>query len=607
MSRMANTTSTVPGFTPPAGRMDTLRERRRRRAIMRHLHDGDWFHVLITLASTAHRFREVRNHQGKLQTLFTKVNLIKRAVEMHADVMAGREPTVSVPEGNGAQRESVDGILRRSLFPARWHEAAVRMTVEAEAPIIARFDPSIRDRQAEGGPEGAAYVELGDNGSWLPVGGPAPDGQPSVWERRWIVERTASTGDKPKRFLRVERHRLIRGVHTIEQEAYTGKHPAAFDDLAWLTRAPLAAAFDDPALVPEEITETGLRTLPIAQLVRYRDMGEPAPLMDDRDIELVDALSAAWSRLDRVNELHGNAMLRASEQMLDQNGELRMEEHEAVVDPDKQVGYILAEYQFEEMLKLVDRLSEWMLAGALAVSPSLIGMKLSGGASPDSFEKLRLEAMNTLTANQRAVPYVNGALSRVVTAASELESGRGGETIAGFTVVQVSVSVHPELPRDEQQRIRDIAEQQSLGMLDRRSALEEAWGSERAELILERIEAEEAAQSRRERDSLFGAAPPMGEGGDGGEQQGEPAGEAAGVAEPLTGVQIERAIELAERVRNGLIALETAVRILARAIGISESEARTILSPEVGQRSTFEIEREGEGDSGGGAGNGGDA
>lgn len=146
-----------------------------------------------------------------------------------------------------------------------------------------------------------------------------------------------------------------------------------------------------------------------------------------------------------------------------------------------------------------------MLVGPLAISPSLLGMKLSGGAAPDSFDKLRLEASNTMSAAERAVPYIASALGRVMTAATQIESNM---PIRGFAVGHVSAMVYPELPRDNQQRSRDVAEQRNNGLLSELTALELVHGAEKAQIEFDRLAEERNAQSELDRSALFGAVPP---------------------------------------------------------------------------------------------------
>jgi len=493
-------------------------------------------------------------------------------------------------EGNDGQTAAIEAIRERCLFDGLFHESMVMVASESEAPMIARIDAA----------SGGAVICVGSNDEWFPIGASRPDGQPSVWERRWLVERKQdSAGNKKtKTYLRVERHRMIGDGAVIDQEAYEGRYVETLSALGELKRVPLAQAFEPGMEVPEEFTATGLSRLPIVQLVRYRSEGEPCPMLSRDDLDIVDTCAAAFSRIARALELHGNAMLKVGEGMLNDDGTLKSEELEVVVDPENEIGYIIPEYQFEHLLKWLDRVCEWMLVGPLSMSPSLLGMKIGGGAVPDSFDKLRLESTNTLSVAMRAVPYITQALGRVMTTATEMESAL---PLRGFSVSPVSATISPEIPRDDQQRSRDVGERMDRGLISLASALVELYGAERGEIELAQINEERDAAASRNRQELFGAI--------GSDDGADPIGDpdqadsldqvdinddieqvakigASRIADTAyTGIQIDKLIEIAGLVRFGQIEIETAIKLVSIAFLIEESRARDILSGEVGKSS----------------------
>lgn len=479
----------APGYVAGKSQLRRLAERRRVRRLMRDIHEGKWRRVLIDLQVSQYAWPKLQRHGGQIAELLTKVNLVRLACKMHATVLVGTTPAVSVPEGFEAHRQMLLGLERACALDGLLHSVARKINVESEAALRVDLDA------------GQVVLALEDNDRCLPVGADGPDNQPTVWERRWIVERpNPANPRRPRMFLRVERHRAPEGRGVIEQEAYESESAEVLQDLSELKRVPLAAAVESP---PAELVETGATRPLITRFVADYYDGEPQFAMQESDLDLVDTVAAAITRLARSHALHARPKVRVDEAMVDKRtGEVDLSA-DAIIDPDKRFEFIAADLKLTEMLEFMDR-SVSLLLVMLQMSQALLGTKLAGGATPDSYDKLRLEATNTLSYSKATAVYFGPALERALTTASEVDSRR---PLRGYAVGPVSVRMNVELPKDQVDLARELAEMKREALIDERTAIARLHGEDRADEILAAIESDRERETRRQQAALFGAVP----------------------------------------------------------------------------------------------------
>lgn len=495
----------VPGYIPPKGTISRLRNLRALRRMNHDLFDGAWEQVLIACQHSQHLFQEnVRHGAGtdvvgegageRIGKLLVKANLVSMALLLHADVVAGNPPRLSVPKEFTEQSAALDRMSRACLFDGLFHEAALDAGIEGAAPI--------RTDQGGEGETAGAFLVLDRNDETFPVGPRGPDKQPTVWERRWIIERPDPI-DKRKtlRFLRVERHR----AGLIEHEAYKADGSDVLVELETLERVPLATAIETGLPVPAERTETGLPTPLIVELASYRRRGEPPPAFTRKELDLIDVVAAAFSRLDRVHELHTDPMVRGTDSMIDENGRAKRTRG-VIVDPEKVVEYIKKEFALTEMLAFLDRAMEWLLL-QLSVAPALLSITLSGGNSPVSFESRSIQSTITLAKARRSLPYMRQPLERAWTSACILDSRIG---LRGYEVAPVSVLIRPEMPKDLVQKSQEQGEMLRNGLTSRRRAVIEIHGPDVADDVLAEIEADRKEEAGLQATQSFGAVPGIG-------------------------------------------------------------------------------------------------
>jgi hypothetical protein len=484
----------APGYVASAARLTKLRERRRVRRLMRDLYEGKWRRVLIDLQVSQHAWPKLQKHSGTISELLTKVNLVKLAWTKHADVLVGTTPSISVPDGFEQHRRMLGELDRACHLDALLHAVATKINIEAEAAVRA-------DVVA-----GQAVLVLEDNDVCLPVGPDGPDNQPTVWERRWVVERPNPLNPKkPKLFLRVERHRAPEGRGIIEQEAYETESTDVLCDLASLRRVTLAAAIpaDLPAGALLELVETGATRPLVTRFVQHYYDGDPQFGVQESDLDLVDTMTAGMTRLARTHDMHGRPKVRVTEDMVDKRtGQVDLTV-DAVIDPDKLFEYIRAEAAFAEMLNWLNKTMGDLLT-VLEMSPSLLGVRYNAGAAPDTFGKLRLESTNTLGRAKRSAVYFGPALERSLTTASEMDTVR---PLRGYALGAVSVKMRPELPKDVVDLAEELAMLQREGLIDRRSAIARLHGEEVADQMMSAIESDKAREAAHQQAALFGAVP----------------------------------------------------------------------------------------------------
>lgn len=482
---------TTPGYVAPKGMIDELRRRRRVRHIFRDLHSGRWSRVLLDLQLSQHRYRDIARHSGKIEPLLAKVNFFRLANSFHATVAAGNPAQSLTADGFDEQSDAIDQIRERCLFDTLLMEAIRAVNIDAEAPLRV----SVGDT--------GTVITQDDPDQTFPVGPAGPDGQPTVWERRWIVERKDVLGRMVK-YLRVERHRAIGGRGLIEQEAYasTGQNAWGLSDvlvdLDTLKRVDLATAVEE---VLPEIIETGASHAAIVQLVADRERGEPMGKIAEHDLDIIDESAAAFSRMSRSHDLHAQPLLRVSEQMVDRKtGKVALGD-DGVLDPEKVVEYINQGFDLGVMLEALDRILGLQLV-MLRMSQALLGFKMGGGSAPDSYDKLRLEGTNTLAWAKQTAAYCAPALGRLFTIATQIDARL---PLRGYAVAPVTVEMRPELPKDRVELAREMSEMLSAAtpLIAHRDALVRLWGERDADGMLERIREDQAEKARQSAASIM--------------------------------------------------------------------------------------------------------
>lgn len=482
MSRFASDLS-APGWLPQEGTLDRLRTERSKRRVARQLFEGAWRAVLIEAGRSQYRFPKTLQEGERIDALLHKINLVHGAMMLHADVVSHRPPTLSVPEEFALQDEALIDIRRRCLFDAAFHEAALVANVESRVVFRCEVDE-----------RGRGLLCLDDNDIAFDVGPRGPDRQPTVWERRWVVRRGRD------RFLRVERHRAIDGVGIVEQEAYATSGSETLVDLSELKRVALARAMRDGQEPPDDVRETGVDLPLLVELQLYMYRGRPQGRVNPDDIDSIDQMTARMSQLSRSIGLHASPKLRVSEEMIDDDGNLKPI-GDAIIDEAKLAEYINASFDLNGLLNATDRAMQWVMVD-LEVSPALMGVKPGGGQMPDTADKMRLEATRTLAAANRSEIYYREALGRAFTIVSTLDAQR---VTAGYAVAPVEAQIHAGLPKDNLEEARELRELVEARLISRYEALRRLHGDEDAQRIFEELEEEAGQEARRQREALFGA------------------------------------------------------------------------------------------------------
>ncbi|MBL0920740.1 MAG: hypothetical protein IBJ10_01285 [Phycisphaerales bacterium] len=466
--------------------------------LMERLYRGEWFEALVCDRRTQHLFRHMERHGGRIAPLLEKLNIFRLAVNMHADITGLNPVTLDVPGEFEAQWERLRAIRAASLFDAAFHEALKCASLYGAAPF--RVD------RAPGSSGGGAVVTLDDPAETFALGEDGPDGQPTVWERRWTVRREDAAARRVRTCLRVQRHRVSGTGGVVEEEAYAvdGGGCDLLADLRRLRRVALAEALGTN--MPAGLRDSTPTGVPFPLLVRIANStwrGEPEARLPEAEIDLIDQTAASLSQVARAMAQHAAPKLRWPERLVGEDGVIDAT-IEAFADPDKEAEYIEVKFAFEPMLRFLDRALQ-NLATAMEITPALLGVEVQSGQAADSYRKLALKATQTLAAARRGVLTIKPALERLWTIASAVDSA-SGLTVGGYDVAPVEVILRPEIPRE---RIDAVEEQEAMlraGLTSRFRAIAELHGEDQAEVILAEIEAEEGRAAQRQQTALFGAA-----------------------------------------------------------------------------------------------------
>lgn len=484
-------TPLVPGYVASEQVLKELKARRWMRRLFRQLVDGEWKKALIGGGLTQHHWREMTktgaDSFAKIETMVQNVTLLRTAMVLRADIITANGVTHLVREGYDEQAEALSGMRGASFFDARYHEACVQTNIEAECPIRIDVHPDL-----------GAVLCVDSNDQTFPVGPDGPDGQPTVWERRWLIEKAAVGRSKPDRYLRVERHWAPGGVGRVDQEVYKTDDTEILADLSTLDRVSLRSVLGDAA--PLDSIETGASGPLIVQLVNYRMRGRPVGVLSTGDVSMIDAFAAQLTQIARTMDLHGDPLVRVPEEALDRNGVTDILRGGAFVDPQQLLQYVVAEFKFDAMAQFLRMLMHIMLIQC-DMAPALIGWKPDGGAAPDSYDKLRLEATATLASANRSKLYHVNALERLLTVASQVDAHLPGR---GYAVAPVDVKITPELPKDQLQLAREQAEMLASGLTSERRAIATIHGEDQVDAVMEEIEADRKNKAALAQASVFG-------------------------------------------------------------------------------------------------------
>ena len=490
-----------PRYAASGERLAELRRERATRRVMRDLYRGCWTEVLIETGRTQHYFQSTAKGSEqttkKIDPLVQKFNVFKLACETHADVNASRPPLISVDdELYPEQAEAIESIVDRCLFESLYLRANRRAAKEGAAIIHACIDADVLSSNP------GAVLVLADNDEWLPVGPIGPDGQPRVWERRWIVSRTVA--GREQHYLRVERYWSPNNEVVIDNEAYKIDEPDTLVDLAdtqVCKRVELAVALgEQTAAGVEETRVLPTPYIPVVWLIRNLNESEqPEGLLSNDDIDLLDEVLAAFSQWSRSRSKHATPKARVPESMVNRATGRVDADTDFVIDQDKEFEYIIAQFELDKILTSLDRAITYALA-QMQVNPMLLGLEPAGGVA-ETFESRRLKSMSTLSAAQRSVPMQGPAIGRIFEVACALESSQN----FGWPYSTVTFTPRPEIPKEDIDRVREQDEMVRAGLTSRIRAITAIHGPEDADEVMEEIAEDQAATAAANRASLFGA------------------------------------------------------------------------------------------------------
>jgi len=505
VSRLAANTTTpaslaAPGWTPRKGVLEALRRRRDAARVCRALYGGDWRCVLLDGGRTQHRFQPVRRFSGQTKTLLEKVNLVKVAMRVHAKVLAARAVSIDTPAGFDEQLAAIAGIRDRSHFDARYHEAALRLQMDGCAVFRAEQWQGVTPA---GEHDFGARLRLEKPGRVFAMERDTADGQPSVYETRWVVERRdAADRNKTKRFLRVQRERVPDGRSgaVIEQEAYESASDNVLQDLTKLKRVPLASAFEAGATVPPEIQDTNLPLPPLAELAASRMDDEPELLIDEHGLDLIDRAAKSFSDLSRSADEAGYPKKRVPSTMVDAKTGHVDSTQDSVIDPHKEFEYlVLPAGQLTQVAEVLNIALDWALV-ELEVARSLVGFKgAAGSASPETYEKMLLDATATLDRAHMTARYCDRPLGSVFTLASIIDSRM---PMRGYAVAPVRVRSHPGVTKPDTALATEQAELLQAGLTSQHHAVAAIHGDENAEAVLAEIRGDDDRKAKQAAASL---------------------------------------------------------------------------------------------------------
>lgn len=471
---------------------DRARDAQRREQVRlgRKLFSGNWRDLLLDVEKLAqHKYREIRTHAREVKALLIKVNIFRLAAITHADLLLNEAPVVTIPSGNEMQAQRWEEIADHCLFEQRVYDTALTCNIEHLAYVgISRQD-------------GHTCLSVLDSLQCFEVGQTGHDDQPQIIDRRWVIT-VSKSGEKPRHYLRVERHSAPGGVGQIENFAYQVGHELDCQIPKGAEPVDLKSILGDDA--PEPIEYTGVDRPLIFRFANRTLRREPCPDLTKYDVDLIDQLAAVTSQIARIAAKHADPKMRIPSGLADpKTGTVDAEKLEHFEDPGKEAEYLTWDSKMVDVLSLLTNVINWLLM-VLEISPSLVGIK--AGAAPESYQKLFLEATNTMKRANRIKNAWRPLWERVVTTALRYDAMN---MPGGYSVEPVSVTLRPGLPRPQGDLITEYGSRLQYGLIDRLSAIEAIEDNkERAQEIFLRIEAEE-----QKRAQSFGLGSTFGGGG----------------------------------------------------------------------------------------------
>lgn len=465
------------GKAPSKALLEKLREQRRVRKLMRSIVSGYWREVLLDMKLSQHKFPKMRNHSGKVASMLFTVDLIDLAIDWHATVFAGKPVSIALADGFEMQAASIEQIRQASLFDALLGEAIEAMNSYGESYLRAT-------RLAD---EGVVFV-LENFESCFPSGPDRADGQPTQWDRRWIIERKDSSDErKSKKYLRIQRHT----AGMVEELAFLTTSDDVLQDENELTKVTLAEAIGPDAELPEESKPTGVPFPLIVRLLAKRRDGDSVPLLRENDIGLLDAFTASFTRLMRIAEKHADPRHRVPASMMDPKTKTLKSDSDVFIDPEKQFEAIAVEWDIEGMLELMNSVIKILLV-RIRMSQALLGYKPDGGVDSDTYEKMKLGSSNTIAHAHKSSMYCTPALARLWFIASLLDAL---DPAKGHSVTQPTVTVHPQIPKDQAETAREQGELLDKGLTSKLDACKVVHGDQKGQQIYEQIQLEAKASA----------------------------------------------------------------------------------------------------------------
>lgn len=460
-------------------------QRREQVRLGRKLFSGNWRDLLLDVEKLAqHKYREIRTHAREVKALLIKVNVFRLAAITHADLLLNEAPVVTIPQGNEMQAQRWEEIADHCLFEQRVYDTALTCNIEHLAYVgISRQD-------------GHTCLSVLDSLQCFEVGLTGHDDQPQIVDRRWVIT-VSKSGEKPRHYLRVERHSAPGGVGQIENFAYQVGHELDCEIPKGAEPVDLKSILGDAA--PQPIEFTGVDRPLIFRFANRTLRREPCPDLTKYDVDLIDQLAAVTSQIARIAAKHADPKMRVPEGLVDKKtGTVDAEKIEAFADPLKEAEYLVWDSKMVDVLSLLTNVINWLLM-VLEISPSLVGIK--AGAAPESYQKLFLEATNTMKRANRIKNSWRPLWERVVTTALRYDAMR----LQNYSVEPVSVTLRPGLPRPQEDIINEYGSRLQFGLIDQLSAIEAIEDNkDRAQEIYTRIQAD----NQRRTEALIGAGFP---------------------------------------------------------------------------------------------------
>jgi hypothetical protein len=429
-----------PGFLTKdeAARLERIRQ-------ARLLYAGGESHrkYFVEEQRTQFNFPEIRAFNRTLN-LFVPLNVLKLISRTWAKLLFGQEPIIRVND-LGAQQQ-LSEFIEQSNLNSVLLEAARECSYEAEAFLeICRKTDGV-------------YVRAMDAAEIFPQGTLGADRQYSAYIRRQ-VQQIAGNDLNPVYALLETTY----AAGTIERHVYQldeqGKKRLELTLENWPNRP-----IDEPF---EPLTKTGIDMPTIVWVPNELDHGRPVSDYDGL-IELQDALNEANTRMKRVLHKHGDPKLKVPRNAADDRGNFPADADVLFEDGDgSEYGYLTWDAQLDAAQKDKGFTLSTLLINA-EISPVLLGLK--EGASPDAYRKVRIEAMNTLTAAGGKATLWKPAVQRMLLIAQAMFGATPGRL--AYTPQRPAIQMRDGIGVDEKDQADTISVLRACESMSQRRSLE---------------------------------------------------------------------------------------------------------------------------------------